>query len=189
MHTNSLIAVALLLAASPTLSHTVLAQTASPRTTVSGSSAAIAHAAPTPAAQGNTPSASQTPTAGQSTDSTQTLDDKPANSLQGGYDHGQFDLDNDGMIGLAEAKSAAAYRFDKLDLDHDGTVSFKEIGQRADVSAFKKANADSDKTLDRAEYLKLVETQFSAADTDGDGKLDKAEMASPAGKKLLGLLK
>lgn len=133
--------------------------------------------------------AAQTPVAGQSKDSTETLADKPADSIQGGYDRGQFDLDHDGKLSLAEAKSAAAYRFDKLDPDHDGTLSRKELAKRVDVPEFKQANADSDDTLDKAEYLKLVEDQFKRADPDGEGTLDKAEMASPAGRKLMSLLK
>lgn len=139
-------------------------------------------------AQGTAPAA-QTPVAGQSTDSTETMTDKPGNSIQGGYDHGQFDLDHDGKISLAEAKSAAAYRFDKLDHDHDGTLSRKELARRAGSSEFKQANADGDDTLDKAEYLKLVEDRFKAADKDGEGTLDKTEMTSPAGKMLMSLLK
>ena len=139
-------------------------------------------------AQGAAPAA-QTPVAGQSKDSTETMADKPADSIQGGYDRGQFDLDHDGTLSLAEAKSAAAYRFDKLDRDHDGTLSRKELAKRVGSSEFKQANADSDDTLDKAEYLKLVEDQFKAADKDGEGTLDKAEMAGPAGKTLMLLLK
>ncbi len=139
-------------------------------------------------AQGAAPAA-QTPVAGQSRDSTETLADKPADSIQGGYDRGQFDLDHDGTLSLAEAKSAAAYRFDKLDHDHDGTLSRKELAKRVGASEFRQANADSDDTLDKAEYLKLVEDQFKAADKDGEGTLDTAEMASPAGKMLMSLLK
>ena len=140
-------------------------------------------------ARAQTSPAAQTPVAGQSTDSTETMADKPADSIQGGYDRGQFDLDHDGTLSLAEAKSAAAYRFDKLDHDHDGTLSRKELARRVGSAEFKQANGDSDKTLDKAEYLSLVETQFKAADKDGEGTLTKAEMATPAGKMLVSLLK
>ncbi len=135
------------------------------------------------------PPAARTPVAGQSTDSTETLADKPENSIQGGYDRGEFDLDHDGMLSLAEAKSAAAYRFDKLDRDHDGTLSRKELAKRVSPAAFAQANADSDATLDKAEYLKLVEDRFKAADKDGKGTVDKAEMGSPDGRMLMSLLK
>ena len=139
-------------------------------------------------AQGGAPAA-QTPVAGQSTDSTETLADKPGDSIQGGYDRGQFDLDHDGTLSLAEAKSAAAYRFDKLDRDRDGTLSRKELGGRVDAGAFRQANADNDATLDKAEYLRLVEDRFKAADKDNEGTIDKAEMGSPAGRSLMSLLK
>ena len=139
-------------------------------------------------AQGAAPAA-QTPVAGQSKDSTETMADKPVDSIQGGYDHGQFDLDHDGTLSLAEAKSAAAYRFDKLDHDHDGTLSRKELAKRVGAAEFKQANADNDDTLDKAEYLKLVEDQFKAADKDDEGTLSKAEMTSAAGKMLMSLLK
>jgi len=139
-------------------------------------------------AQGSAPAA-QTPVAGQSTDSTETLADKPGDSIQGGYDRGQFDLDHDGTLSLAEAKSAAAYRFDKLDGNHDGTLSRKELGTRVGATEFRQANADSDMTLDKAEYLKLVEERFKAVDKDGEGTLDKAEMAGPGGRMLMSLLK
>ena len=147
--------------------------------------AAFAHAGAR--AQGTAPAA-QTAVAGQSKDSTETMADKPVNSIQGGYDHGQFDLDHDGTLSLAEAKSAAAYRFDKLDVNHDGTLSRKELGRRVDSAEFKQANADSDATLDKAEYLKLVEDQFKAADKDNEGTLDESEQATPAGRMLMSLL-
>ena len=148
----------------------------------------IAGAAAAARAQGAAPAA-QTPVAGQPTDSTETLADKPGNSIQGGYDHGQFDLDHDGTLSLAEAKSAAAYRFDKLDRDHDGSLSRKELARRVGSGAFAQANADSDATLDKAEYLRLVEDRFKAADRDGEGTIDKAEMGSPEGRRLMSLLK
>ena len=148
----------------------------------------IAGSATAAQAQGAAPAA-RTPVAGQSTDSTETLADKPENSIQGGYDRGEFDLDHDGTLSLAEAKSAAAYRFDKLDRDHDGTLSRKELAKRVSSTAFRQANADSDATLDKAEYLKLVEDQFKAADKDGEGTIDKAEMGSPDGRMLMSLLK
>ena len=148
-----------------------------------------ASAALSPVAAQAQGTAAQTPVAGQSKDSTETLADKPADSIQGGYDHGQFDLDHDGKLSLAECKSAGAYRFDKLDHDKDGTLSAKELARRVDAAGLKAANADSDHTLDKAEYLKLVEDRFKAADKDSEGTLDATEQASPAGKALMALLK
>ena len=151
--------------------------------------AGLAAAGATLAHAQGTASPAQTPVAGQSSDSTETMADKPGNSIQGGYDRGQFDLDHDGKLSLAEAKSAAAYRFDKLDRDHDGTLTRKELARRTGAAAFKQADGDGDATLDTAEYLKLVEDRFKAADKDNEGTLSKDEMASPEGKTLMSLLK
>jgi hypothetical protein len=53
----------------------------------------------------------------------------------------------------------------------------------------KAADSDNDGTLDKNEYLALVEQRFKAADPDEDGKLDAKEQKTPAGKSLLHLLK
>ena len=51
-------------------------------------------------------------------------------------------------------------------------------------SEFAAANPDKDGTLDKAEYLAVVETRFRAANPDNDGTIDAREFATPAGKKL-----
>ncbi len=55
------------------------------------------------------------------------------------------------------------------------------------VREFRQADADKDGTLDKNEYLTMVEKRFRAADKNGDGKLDKKELNSPAGRSLLRL--
>ena len=50
------------------------------------------------------------------------------------------------------------------------------------------ADGDHDKTLDKNEYLALVEQRFKAADADGDGTVNAAELGTPAGRALLRLL-
>ncbi|MBV9749362.1 MAG: hypothetical protein JO157_11155 [Acetobacteraceae bacterium] len=119
--------------------------------------------------------------------------DKPANSIQGQYDAsrdpGRFDLDHDGTLDLAEAKSAAAYEFNKLDTDHDGTLSRRELGGRVGGVAFKRVNLDKDHTLDKAEYLKLVEQRFDAAGGGPDKTIKIEDLpSSGAGKRLLQLM-
>lgn len=119
--------------------------------------------------------------------------DKPANSIQSQYDASKdprrFDLDHDGELSLAEAKSAAAYRFDKLDPDRDGTLSPGEVGSRVPAGEFKRANPDNDGTLDKAEYLRLVEERYKAASGGADHGLKLGDLASTeAGKRLLELL-
>ncbi len=68
-------------------------------------------------------------------------------------------------------------------LDH------QELGDRVSPAAFKRANSDSDGTLDKAEYLKLVERRFDAA-AGGPNKTIKTTnlSSSSAGKRLLQLM-
>ena len=119
--------------------------------------------------------------------------DKPVNSIQGQYDAsrdpGRFDLDHDGTLTLAEVKSAAAYRFDKLDADHDGTLTRREISGRVSPAGFRQANPDKDGTLDKAEYLKLVEQRFDVAAGGPDKTIATGALAaSDAGKRLSQLM-
>ena len=118
---------------------------------------------------------------------------KPAHSIQGQYDASndpsRFDLDHDGSLGLAEAKSAAAYEFNKLDADHDGTLTRQELGNRVSNDEFKGANPDNDGTLDKAEYLKVVEQRFDKAAGGPDKTIKTADLSSSAaGKRLLQLM-
>ena len=65
----------------------------------------------------------------------------------------------------------------------------KELKGRVSKKALKAADPDSDGTLDKNEYLALVEARFRAADPDNDGTLDAKELKTPAGKALVSLLK
>ena len=119
--------------------------------------------------------------------------EKPADSIQGQYDSSKdpsrFDLDHDGKLSLAEAKSAAAYEFNKLDKNGDGTLDRQEVGKRLSDAEFSEANPDHDKTLDKAEYLALVERYFTAAAGGPDKTIKVGDLASTeAGKRLLSLL-
>jgi Ca2+-binding EF-hand superfamily protein len=102
---------------------------------------------------------------------------------------GQFDLDNDGTVDLAEAKKAGAEMFDKLDADKDGTLSRKELRGRLSRKEFDAADADHDGTLSRDEYLSAVEARFKAADADHDGTLTNWEFHTPKGRALTRLLR
>ena len=92
----------------------------------------------------------------------------------------QWDADHDGTLDLAEAKKAAAAKFDALDR--------QELRGVLGAKAMREANTDKDKTIDKNEYAALVEKRFKAADKDNDGTLDKKELNSSAGRALLRLL-
>ena len=100
----------------------------------------------------------------------------------------QWDADHDGTLDLAEAKKAAAAKFDALDRDHDGTLDAKELRGILSAKDIRDADPDNDKTIDKNEYTALVEKRFKAADKDNDGTLDKKELNSSAGKALMRLL-
>ena len=100
-----------------------------------------------------------------------------------------FDMDNDGSIDLAETKKAASDLFDKLNTDKDTSIDTKEPQGRLSKKDLAAADPDKDNALTKDEYLALVEARFKAADPDNDGKLDAKELATPAGRDLVKLLK
>ena len=100
-----------------------------------------------------------------------------------------FDTDNDGSIDLVEAKKAAGDLFDKLNKDKDNTIDTKELQGRLSKKDLAANDPDKDNALTKDEYLALVEARFKAADPDNDGKIDATELATPAGKDLVRLLK
>jgi hypothetical protein len=102
---------------------------------------------------------------------------------------GQFDLDNDGTVDLAEAQKAGAAFFDKLDTDKDGTLDRKELHGRLSRHEFNAADADHDGTLTKEEYLSAVAARFKAADADHDGTLTHWEFHTAKGRALTRLLR
>ena len=51
------------------------------------------------------------------------------------------------------------------------------------------ADPDNDGTLDKNEFLALVEKRFNAANPDNDGTIDAKELETAAGRSLARLLK
>jgi Ca2+-binding EF-hand superfamily protein len=100
-----------------------------------------------------------------------------------------FDTDNDGSIDLVEAKKAAGDLFDKLDTNKDNKITTKELQGRLSKKDLAANDPDKDNALTKDEYLALVEARFKAADAGNDGKIDAKELATPAGKDLVRLLK
>ena len=100
-----------------------------------------------------------------------------------------FDTDNDGTLDLMEVKKVAAALFAKLDHDHEGTLDARELKGRLSAKDIKAADPDNDGTLTLDEYLAVVTQRFNAANGDNDGTLDAKELTTPAGRKLLLLLR
>ena len=70
---------------------------------------------------------------------------------------------------------------------NDGTLDKRELRGRLNAKDF--AASDPDGTLDKNEFLALVEKRFKAADPDNDGTIDAKELKSAAGRSLAPLLK
>jgi hypothetical protein len=100
----------------------------------------------------------------------------------------KIDTDHDGSVSLTEAKAAATAKFDALDTDKEGTLDVNELTGILSPNAVKKADKDKDQTLDKAEFLALVEKMFKAADQDHDETLDPTELSTDQGRALVSLL-
>ena len=102
-----------------------------------------------------------------------------------------IDPDNDGSLDLAEAKKAAGEVFDRLNKDKgkDTTLDRRELRGRLSKKELEKADPDKDRTIDRAEYLAVVEVRFKAANGDKDTTIECKELGTRAGQALLRLLK
>jgi Ca2+-binding EF-hand superfamily protein len=99
----------------------------------------------------------------------------------------KWDADHDGTLSLEEIRKAASARFGALDRKHKGHLTRSQLAGIVSFQQFRKADKDHYGTLDKAEFLSLVEKQFRQADRDHDGTLDKKELGSSAGKALLRL--
>jgi Ca2+-binding EF-hand superfamily protein len=100
----------------------------------------------------------------------------------------KIDTDHDGSVSLDEAKKAAIAKFDTLDTDKEGTLDASELTGILARNDLIKADKDKDNTLDKAEFLALVEKLFAAADKDKDGTLDVKELSTDQGRALVALL-
>jgi Ca2+-binding EF-hand superfamily protein len=100
----------------------------------------------------------------------------------------KIDTDNDGTISLAEAKTAAAAKFDSLDTDKEGTLDASELTGILGQGMLTKADLDKDGTLDKTEFVAVAQKRFAAADTDKDGTLEPKELSTEAGRSLVALL-
>jgi Ca2+-binding EF-hand superfamily protein len=100
---------------------------------------------------------------------------------------GQFDLNNDGFVDLAEAKTAGAAMFDKLDVDKKGSLTRAQLHGR--LSGKEIATFGNDGAVSKEGYLSAVEERFKAADADHNGKLTHWEFHTGKGRALTRLLR
>lgn len=98
------------------------------------------------------------------------------------------DTDHDETVTLDEIKTYAIARFQAMETDKDGTLDALELKGRLSATGFKQAGAGADITIDQAGFLAYVEKLFKEAN-DSDGTLDAKELRSPAGRKLVRLLR
>src|SRR5262249_54962722 len=93
--------------------------------------------------------------------------------------------DHDGTLSHAEVSKAATARFQALDRKHKHVPTRTQLAGMLSFQQFRKADKDKDGTIDKVEFLSVIDKLFQAADKDHDGTLDKKELSSPAGRALL----
>ena len=92
------------------------------------------------------------------------------------------DTNADGLISRAEAAALPrlAERFDAIDANKDGQVSHEELraarGKHGHGGHFKRVDTDGDGKVSRAEAMFAAEAAFAKADANGDGFVTPEEM-------------
>lgn len=100
--------------------------------------------------------------------------------------HAKIDANKDGKISLVEvmafsklmqhtvAKQDVHTFFEEMDTDKDGKVSLKEL--HADMSEWDGDDEGEDNLVEGAKSKALETAKFKAADKDGNGQLNEAEL-------------
>lgn len=105
----------------------------------------------------------------------------------------RFDVNKDGQVTRAEAKSRVAERFARMDTNRDGVVTPDErlaarqgrTNRRAERFARIDANGDGVVSLDemRVHAPQRAERRFARLDTNRDGVLSLGEVVAPRGNR------
>jgi Ca2+-binding EF-hand superfamily protein len=95
------------------------------------------------------------------------------------------DTNADGMISRSEAAALPriAAHFDEIDANKDGQITFEELrafhgkkmGEHG-AAMFKRADTDGDGRISKAEAMAAAAARFDAADTNKDGFLTQDEI-------------
>ena len=99
-----------------------------------------------------------------------------------------MDINKDGKLDAAEAKSAAAAQFDDINPTLDDALTPREAAPLLTAAAFREADTNSDGIVNKAEYLAYVERMFDRAMPAPYG-LDRAKLDTDAGQALLRLMR
>lgn len=99
-----------------------------------------------------------------------------------------LDINKDGKLDAAEAKSAAAAGFDDVNPTLDDALTPQEASPLLTEATFREADTNRDGVVNKAEYLAHVERMFDKVGPAPDG-LDRAKLDTEAGRALLRLLR
>lgn len=95
------------------------------------------------------------------------------------------DANRDGYITREEYAAARAAQFDRMDRDKDGSVTRADFGRLAKfkpdavdrlMSVLSAADTDQDGRITRAELAAAPMPVFERGDSDGDGRLSREEV-------------
>ncbi len=113
-------------------------------------------------------------------------------------DLARLDIDHDGVLDREEAHYDGHALWNVVSPEwwlqteylHSGEATLKEgeLAGRVEGADYARINLNSDHGIDMAEWQQAVDRRFDAADANGDGKVDAAELAAPAGLRLLQVL-
>ncbi|EJL35008.1 EF-hand domain-containing protein [Novosphingobium sp. AP12] len=97
------------------------------------------------------------------------------------------DANKDGLVSRDEYRASRSAKFGRLDRNGDGAVSKEDYARLAKVrpeaaqkldTLITEPDKNKDGKVTRAEYDAMPMPMFERADTDGDGSVDKVEMAA-----------
>lgn len=102
---------------------------------------------------------------------------------------GRVDTDKNGKITQAEFRAAAASRFARADTDRDGTIEAgerqgkwgKRGGRGGGARMLARLDTDRDGAISLAEFVAGAQQRFQKMDSNGDGRIDAAEMQARRG--------